>query len=57
MRELKCTKTVARHKVHSKINDYYDRTGNPTWKPIGNTGYAQLRRAIMSGQILNNDLR
>lgn len=56
MRELGCTKTEARHKVHRKINDYYRRTGNPLWHPIGNRGYAQLRRAIMAGQLLDNDL-
>ena len=56
MRELKCTKTVARHKVHSKMIDYFKRTGDPIWKPVGNRGYAMLRRAIMQGRVLNNDL-
>ncbi len=56
MRELHCTKTIARHKVHHKIDEYYRRTGDPIWKPVGNHGYAQLRRAIMAGQVLNNEL-
>jgi hypothetical protein len=29
MCELGCTKTVARHKVRQKINEYYQRTGEP----------------------------
>jgi hypothetical protein len=57
MRELGCTKAQARHQVHAKINDYFRRTGDPIWKPIGNRGYAQLRRAIMAGQVLDNELR
>jgi len=56
MRELSCTKTVARHKVPQKIDQYFKCTGDPIWKPIGHRGYAQLRRAIMDGHILNNDL-
>ncbi len=56
MRELRCTKTIARHKVHAKITEYFQRTGNPLWKPVGHRGYAQLRRAIMEGRVLNNDL-
>ncbi len=56
MRELGCTKTVARHKVHAKIEEYFKRTGNPIWKPVGHRGYTQLRRAIMDGRVLNNDL-
>ncbi len=56
MRELGCTKTVARHKVHAKIEEYFKRTGDPIWKPVGHRGYAQLRRAIMDGRVLNNDL-
>jgi hypothetical protein len=56
MRELQCTKTQARHQVHSKIADYYQRTGDPKWRPIGNRGYAQLRRAILAGRVLDNDL-
>ncbi len=56
MRELKCTKAVARHKVHQKILEYFKRTGDPIWKPVGNRGYAQLRQAIMDGCVLDNDL-
>lgn len=56
MRELRCTRTVARHKVHVKIADYYRRTGDPIWRPAGTHGYAQLRRAIVAGRVLNNDL-
>lgn len=57
MRELHCTKTVARHKVHQKIEEYYKRTGDPLWRPIGNRGYATLKREIMAGRVLDNDLR
>ncbi len=56
MRELHCTRAVARHKVHMKIDDYYKRTGDSIWKPVGNRGYTQLRRTIMAGRVLNNDL-
>ncbi len=56
MRELRCPKTVARHKVHQKIDNYFNRTGDPIWKPVGHRGYARLRRAILDGQVLNNDL-
>jgi hypothetical protein len=56
MRELRCTKSVARHKVHQKIVEYYRRTGDPRWRPVGSRGFAQLRRAIMQGRILNNEL-
>lgn len=57
MRELRCTKAVARHKVHQKIDEYYQRTGDPRWRPIGNRGYAFLRREIMAGHVLDNELR
>ncbi len=57
IRELRCTKTVARHKVHHKIDDYYQRTADPIWRPIGNRGYAHLRRAILDGRVLDNELR
>jgi hypothetical protein len=56
MRELRCSKSFARHKVHQKIAEYYRRTGDPRWRPAGNRGFAQLRRAIMQGRILNNEL-
>ena len=56
MRELRCTKTHARHLVHQKIREYHRRTGNPLWKPFGNRGYAQLRRAIMDDRAFNHDL-
>lgn len=57
MRELGCTKTQARHKVHQKIHDYYKRTGDPMWRPVGNRGHARLRRAIMENRVLDNELR
>lgn len=57
MRELHCTKAQARHLVHQKIREYFLRTGDPIWKPIGNRGYAQLRRAIMENRVLDNELR
>lgn len=57
MRELGCTKTVARHKVHQKIDDYFKRTGDPMWQPVENRGYAQLSRTIMENRALDNDLR
>ena len=56
MRELHCTKTVARHKVHQKIDDYFRRTGDPIWKPVGNRGYIHLRHALMVGHVLDSDL-
>lgn len=56
MRELGCTKTVARHKVRDRIDEYYRRTGDPIWKPIGNRGFAALRRQIMEGLMLDNEL-
>ena len=57
MRRLGCTKPTARHKVNQKIAEYYKRTVSPIWKPVGNRGYAKLRRAIMVGRVLDNDLR
>ena len=56
MRELRCSKSVARHQVHQKIVEYYRRTGDARWRPVGNRGFAQLRRAFMQGRVLNNDL-
>ena len=56
MRELSCDKTTARHKVHQKIHEYYRRTGDPLWRPIGNRGYQELRRRIMDGEVLDNEL-
>ncbi len=55
MRDLRCTKSQARRKVHGKIAGYYRRSDDPIWKPIGNRGYARLRRAIMEGRVLDND--
>jgi hypothetical protein len=56
-RELNRTKAHARHRVHHKIKDYFRRTGDPRWRPIGNRGYAELRRATMAGNVLDNGLR
>ncbi|MGI8476697.1 MAG: hypothetical protein ACR2OO_10040 [Thermomicrobiales bacterium] len=56
MREFDCTKTGARHKVREQIDEYYRRTGDPIWKPIGNRGFAALRRQIREGLMLDNEL-
>jgi hypothetical protein len=56
MRELNCDEREARRRVRLKIRDYYQRTGDPMWKPIGSAGYAALRNAIMDGRVLFNDL-
>jgi hypothetical protein len=56
MRELHCSKAVARHKVHAQIDNYFKRTGDAIWKPVGNAGYTALRRAIMASQVFDNDL-
>ncbi len=50
------SETIARHKVHAKIAEYFKHTSDPTWKPVGHRGYAQLRRTIMAGREMNNDL-
>lgn len=57
MRELGCTKAAARHAVHHTIRAYFRRTADPRWRPIGHRGYAQLRREIMAGRMLDNELR
>jgi hypothetical protein len=57
MRELGCSKAQARHAVHRTIQAYFRRTGDARWRPIGHRGYSQLRRAIMAGRMLDNDLR
>jgi hypothetical protein len=57
MRRLGCTKAVARHKVHRKIAECFKRTGNPIWRPVGHSGYAELRRAIMARRVLDDDLQ
>ncbi len=57
MRELGCTKAVARGKGRNQINEYYRRTGNPFWKPVGNRGFAALRRRIMEELVFANDPR
>ena len=57
MHRMNCTKPVARRTVNRKIAEFYQRTGDPIWKPIGNHGYATLRRAIMAHQILDHDLQ
>ena len=56
MREAKCTEAEARRRVRLKLRDYYERTGDPIWRPVGNAGYAALRQAIMDGQVLDNEL-
>jgi len=57
MRELGCSKAAARHKVHAKISEYFARTGRPIWRPVGSQGYALLRRTILAGRVLDNDLQ
>lgn len=56
MREAKCTEAEARRRVRLKLRDYFERTGDPIWKPVGHAGYARLRQAIMDGQVLDNEL-
>jgi hypothetical protein len=56
MREAHCTETEARRRVRLKLRDYYERTGDPIWRPVGNNGYAALRQAIMDGRVLDNEL-
>lgn len=56
MRELICDKTVARHKVLAKLKEHFERTGDPIWKPVGNHGHAQLRRAITAGAVIDGEL-
>jgi hypothetical protein len=56
MRELGCSEATARRKVRLKLRDYYTRTGDPIWKPRGSAGYANLRKAIVSGTVLENEL-
>lgn len=56
MRELRCSKVVARHKVRRRIDDYFRRTGDPVWRPAGNRGFARLRRAILEGRVLDNEI-
>jgi hypothetical protein len=56
MRELGCSEAAARRSVRLKLRDYYTRTGDPIWKPQGSAGYAALRRRILEGRVLSNDL-
>lgn len=56
MRELECSEAAARRRVRLKLRDYFERTGDPIWKPVGNAGYARLRQAIMEGRVLDNEL-
>jgi hypothetical protein len=43
-------------RVRLKLRDYFERIGDPIWKPVGNTGYAKLRQAIMDDRVLDNKL-
>jgi hypothetical protein len=56
MRELDCSEAEARRRVRLKLRDYFERTGDPIWKPVGHTGYTRLRQGIMNGDVLDNDL-
>jgi hypothetical protein len=56
MDELNCDEREARRRVRLKIRDYYRRTKDPIWKPIGSAGYAALRQEIMAGRVLDNEL-
>lgn len=50
MRELQCTKAVARHKVHAKIAESFKRTGDPIWKPVSlEAGQSPWLHAAASG--------
>jgi hypothetical protein len=55
-RELGCSEAEACGSVRLKIRDYYKETGDPIWKPAGSSGYAALRKAILDGRVLENDL-
>jgi hypothetical protein len=56
MRELHCSESEARRRVRLKIRDYFQTTGDPIWQPRGSAGYANLRKAIVEGRVLDNDL-
>lgn len=56
MRQLGCTHAQARRSVKQRLKATFHRTGDPRWKPVGHRGYAQLRRAIMTGELVDNDL-
>jgi hypothetical protein len=56
MRELRCTKSAARHRVRREIAAYFRWTGDPLWRPCGSRGYRELRRAIMENRALPDDL-
>lgn len=56
-RQLGCAPAFARRAVRRAMAFYFRRTGDPIWKPIGNQGYARLRRVIMANQALDNELR
>jgi hypothetical protein len=49
MRELRCSKAMARRRVHAALARGFRQTGDPRWKPYGHRGYAQLRRWIREG--------
>jgi hypothetical protein len=55
-RELHCAEAEARRRVRLKFRDYHQVTGDPIWQPRGSAGYATLRRAILEGHVLFNDL-
>ena len=57
MRETGLSNAQAHHAVHKAIADYFQRTGDPRWRPFGHRGYTQLKRAIMDGLVLDNELR
>lgn len=57
MRELRCAKNTARHKVRAKIAEYFKRTSDPLWRPVGHRGYAALRGAILENRVLDNELK
>jgi hypothetical protein len=56
MRELRCPKAAARRQVHREIKAYFQRTGDPLWRPHGNRGYGRLRRAILENRALPAEL-
>ncbi len=56
MRQLGCSHEQARRTVKQQIRSYFQRTGDQIWRPVGHRGYAQLRRAIMAGDLTDHDL-
>ena len=56
MRQLGCTHAQARRTVKQHLKQHWRRTGDPIWRPVGHGGHARLRRAIMTGELIDHDL-